>query len=47
MKRSLNFLTIFCFLPYNAFQIDTGARFTGAQTLWLCGKSYVGRIDGD
>lgn len=40
-------LTVFCFLPHNAFQVDTGARLAGAQTLRLCGKSHVGCVDGD
>lgn len=32
-------------MPHDPFQIDTGPRFTGPKTLWLCHYSNFTRID--
>lgn len=34
-------LTIFSFVPNNAFEVNTSARFTGAQTLGFCANCHT------
>lgn len=45
MGKSCIVLTIFCFLPHDALEVDTCPRFTGAQALRFCGQSHITCVD--
>lgn len=41
------FRTVFCLLPNDPLQVDTGAWLTGSQALRLSGQCHVCRIYSD